>query len=139
MPSATDPGRPLASAGVKLIDQTARGAQRLRVDAEVAAHAAGALLDGSLGLGETAARLLSELDIDAGSLGSLAGAAPVFAAHQRCVDGLSELMQWLRESLEGDADRLYQVAFAVAEADRNAADRMAGTGAGTAGAGSAGR
>jgi hypothetical protein len=100
----------------------------LRVDATAAAHAAGLLLDGALGLADATAPLLSDLDIDPRSLGTLADAGPFLIAHQLCVDDVADLLENLRESLEGDADRLYQVAFAADEADRAAAARMGGAG-----------
>jgi hypothetical protein len=91
----------------------------MRIDVTATAHAAGLMLDAANGFTDSARRPLSILDIEE---------APPFlvAAHRRCLTEALAAIDGITAVLEGDADRLYQVAFAAEEADRAVVQRMRG-------------
>lgn len=98
-------------------------AARLVSDSTRTARAAGQLLDLGLAAAERTRATLSQLDIGDIAYGGLAAASALAAAHRRGIADAAQTVELLGQSLAGDADRLYQVAFAHRAADQAAADR----------------
>jgi hypothetical protein len=98
--------------------------EALRIDPGLIARAADASLDASQQLSRTARPILSTVDIGDGWFSTLPGAADFLAAHGEILaDGL-DLVESIGATLEGDSDRLYQVAFAVQASDAAATARL---------------
>jgi hypothetical protein len=91
----------------------------LRADPVALAHAAGELLDVAARLGELVRPALVALDLDEAAYGW----PTLAAAHQATVSDLGATLGRYLAGIEGDADRLYQVAFTVQAADARAASR----------------
>jgi hypothetical protein len=96
----------------------------MRIDVTAAAHAAGQMLDAADGLADATRPPLSTLDEYGGASPSRAFAA----AHHRCLTEALAALDLIGEVLEGDADRLYQVAFSTEEAEGATVRRMSGAG-----------
>jgi hypothetical protein len=98
----------------------------LSIDPHAVARAADGALDASRELAQTARPLLSTLDIEDGWLSGLPAAARLTDAHEATLADGQELVESIGAALEGDADRLYQVAFAMSASDSSAAHRLRG-------------
>lgn len=96
---------------------------RLQADPILTAHIAGELLDAAGRLGEETRTLLAALEIGAAAFGSLAQARALAAAHGSALSDLGTTVGSITAGLEGDADRLYQVAFGLEAAEERAAER----------------
>ncbi|MEO7443382.1 MAG: hypothetical protein ABIW46_07615 [Acidimicrobiales bacterium] len=86
---------------------------------------AGALLDGAGELSRAAVRFGGDAALPTEALGNLSSS---WAAADMCLsvqEGAAEATEYLIEVLEGDVDRLYQVAFAYQDADEAAARDIA--------------
>ncbi|HLT09442.1 MAG TPA: hypothetical protein VK028_01380 [Micromonosporaceae bacterium] len=99
------------------------GATRLLSDYPRIAEAASQLLDLRLSSVEHAHAAITGLDITDAAYGNLSGAARFNTAHRCSVADAAFTVELLGQALEGDADRLFQVAFNHREADRAAATR----------------
>lgn len=85
---------------------------------------AGAVLDGADQLGGAAARFAGDASTGAAAFGNLGVSGRLAAA---CLDAQASAgtaADGLVGTLEGDVDRLYQVAFAYQEAEQSAAARF---------------
>lgn len=91
----------------------------VQADPVALAHAAGALLDEAGRLGEQLRLALAELEPDEAAYGWPALAT----AHQQAASDLAATLGRYLAGLEGDADRLYQVAFTVQAAEARASAR----------------
>lgn len=91
----------------------------VHADPVALAHAAGALLDEAGRLGEQLRPALVELELNEAAYGWPALAA----AHQQAASDLAATLSRYLAGLEGDADRLYQVAFTVQAAETRACAR----------------
>jgi len=98
----------------------------LSIDPPALARAADGALDTSRELAQAARPLLSTLDIEDGSLSGLAGATAFTGVHEAVLAEGQELVESIVAALEGDADRLYQVAFALHSSDVSAGVRLRG-------------
>jgi len=98
----------------------------LSIDARALARAADGALDTSRELAQAARPLLSTLDIEDGWLSVLPAAAALVGAHEATLADGQELLESIGAALEGDADRLYQVAFALHTSDVSASARLRG-------------
>jgi hypothetical protein len=98
----------------------------LVIDATAVAHAAGQTLDAAAQLVSAASALLPALNLSASAFGDGAGAAALARAHRDGADDLALALDGLRQVLEGDADRLYRVAFSVRATDEAAHGRLVG-------------
>ena len=113
----------LASGGV---DDTHGGPTAyLSLDPGLAVRTAGELLDQARALVDDVRPLWPDLDLPDRVGGTLPAGAAVGGAHDDAVAGVAELVEHLGEVLEGDADRLYQVALRLSWADTRAAERFA--------------
>jgi hypothetical protein len=93
----------------------------MRIDVTATAHAAGEMLDAAAALSDATRPHLSTLELHDRA------APPGFgAAHRRCVTEALVALDVIGEVLDGDADRLYQIALSAEEADRAVVDRMRG-------------
>lgn len=92
----------------------------IRADPVALAHAAGELLDEVDRLGEQVRPALVALELaEAGY-----GWATLAAAHQHAASDLAATLGRYLAGLEGDVDRLYQVAFMVQAAEARTAGRI---------------
>lgn len=99
------------------------GATRLQSDYTRIAETASRLLDLRLSSVEHAHAAISGLDVADVAYGNLSGAAQFTTAHRCSVADAAYTVELLGQALEGDADRLFQVAFNHRDADRAAAAR----------------
>jgi hypothetical protein len=97
---------------------------QLAVDPTLVAHAAGRLVAAAQASGDLFRRLLSTLDLGPGAWSSLAGGGQLARAHGEALGSVAATLDLLTQVLEGDADRLYQVAFSLRAADVTAAMRV---------------
>jgi len=98
----------------------------LVIDAPAVAHAAGQTLDAATHLAGAARSLLPALDLSKPAFGDGPGAAALARAHRDGGDDLALALDCVRQVLEGDADRLYRVAFSVRATDEAARGRLVG-------------
>jgi hypothetical protein len=96
----------------------------LVVDPTAVARAAGRSLDASADLGDAARAFLPAVAPPATAFGDGPGAHALGRAHRAAADALADVMAGVGQVLEGDADRLYRVAFAVRAADDLAGRRL---------------
>jgi hypothetical protein len=98
----------------------------LVIDATSVAHAAGQTLDAAAQLAGAARSLLPALDLTGPAFGDGSGAAALARTHRDGADDLALALDCLRQVFEGDADRLYRVAFSVRVTDEAARGRLVG-------------
>jgi hypothetical protein len=100
----------------------------MRADPALTANAAGVMLDGASTLADLGPSLLSTMDVPADVFGTLAGSPGLAAAYRESSAALDRLVGRLGQLLEGDGDRLYQLAFAYRAAEYRAAQRIGAAG-----------
>jgi len=98
----------------------------IRADPLLMAHSAAEMLTASAILGEGARRALLALDAPDSAYGCTGAARRLARILQTSGHEVRATVARLTASLEGDADRLYRIAFAWQEADESAARRVAG-------------
>ena len=98
----------------------------LSIDPPALARAADGALDTSRQLAQAGRPLLSTVDIQDGWLSGLPAAAALTGMHEAVLADGQELLESIGAALEGDADRLYQVAFALHASDVSAGARLRG-------------
>jgi hypothetical protein len=120
------PATALAWLAFRGVDDTHGGTTAyLSLDPGLAVRTAGDLLDEARALVDDVRPLWPDLDLPERVGGTLPAGAAVGAVHEDAVAGVAELVERLGEVLEGDADRLYQVASRLSWADTRAAERFA--------------
>jgi hypothetical protein len=95
----------------------------LRTDPATLAHTASRLLDSTQWLALQTHRLVLDLSVSEYAYGNLV--TRLARAHESAVEDAQGTLDRVRAALEGDADQLYQTAFAFAEADERADRRAA--------------
>jgi hypothetical protein len=100
-------------------------AKEVRAKPEEIANLAGETLEASIELGDALRDAQPSLSVPAAAFGNAPVGAGVQRAHQAFADDASTAVGRLVGVHEGDVDRLYQVAFAYQQADREAAAALA--------------
>ena len=96
----------------------------LVIDVDTVARAAGRALDAAAHLATVARSLLPALDLGDAACGDGPGGAALARAHRDGADELARAWATVGQVLEGDADRLYRVAFAARATDSAAGGRL---------------
>ena len=105
-------------------------ADEVRADPAELARLAGRTLDASIELGDGWRGAQAELAVPAAAFGNLAAGQGVHRSHVAAVEDGDRGIGRLVAVYEGDVDRLYRVAFAYQQADREAARRQHRAGGG---------
>ena len=98
-------------------------ADEVRADPTALAKLADATLDASIGLGNGWRAAQSAVAPPASAFGNLPASGGVHRAHRSAAEEADTGTGRLIAVYEGDVDRLYRVAFAYQQADREAAER----------------
>ena len=105
-------------------------AKEVRADPVALAKLADTTLDASIGLGNGWRGAQAAVGVPASAFGVLPASAGVHRAHQATAEDADTGIGRLVAVYEGDVDRLYRVAFAYLQADREAAARTRRAGGG---------
>ncbi|MBF9132334.1 hypothetical protein I0C86_25795 [Plantactinospora sp. S1510] len=102
----------------------------VRADPAALAKLAGATLDASIELGDGWRGGQAALTVPAAAFGNLSAGQGAHRSHVAATEDGDTAVNRLVAVYEGDVDRLYRVAFAYQQADREAAERARRAGAG---------
>lgn len=116
-PAASAPAR-LASASVTTATPTATAA-----DPALTARAGSEVLAAARRLADTSRPLLVALELAGAAFGTGPAAAALAAAHEAALADVAATLGRFADAFECDADRLYQVAFALEAAEERSTER----------------
>jgi len=105
-------------------------ADEVRADPAELAKLAGKTLDASIELGDGWRTAQGVLAVPATAFGNLSAGQGVHRSHVAAAEDGDTAINRLVAVYEGDVDRLYRVAFAYQQADREAAERARRAGGG---------
>jgi hypothetical protein len=105
---------------------TASPSTVVRADSRLTAHAAGRVLDASVLLSARTRALMPALTISPFAYGALASV--IAEEHMNAADDLENTVERITAEMQADADKLYQLAFAFAAAEQQAADQTGAMG-----------
>ena len=96
----------------------------MRADPTLTAHTAGIMLDAATTLADLTGPAMSTLDLADDAFSGLAAGPRLADAHRGSADALESLVSRVRQVLEGDGDRLYQLAFGLRALEQRVSQRV---------------